>query len=295
VEQSNALLESLDGADREAPATQRALATNLWTISNFEVGRNRLDEANEFRRRAVVIYEALHRRYPQNLTENRNLSIGYKGYGATLQVRGERQLARELYEKAATLDELRLKTNPSHPEWQLDLSYAIASLASLDLSAGDTASALERYRQALRLREAVMSADPSNVQAASVTSRAHRTIAQSLEQQNDLSSALEHARQALAIEERLARMQPSNNQLAVGAVGAHAYAGSVVLRMAERSQPGTEASRKLWTEARDHFAVVAAWLREHKGTTPPPSNLDPTAVEKALARAEAELAKRGRS
>jgi tetratricopeptide (TPR) repeat protein len=129
--------------------------------SEFDMGRSlmfqtRDREAADYYRRAIADGGAS---LPQNL------SLTHKSLGAVLIRMGSLDEATAEYQAAATIDEERVRQEPSNGRAKLDLSYDYVDWGVILLRLDQPAAAVEKYRAAEKLRAAMAAADPRDARA----------------------------------------------------------------------------------------------------------------------------------
>jgi tetratricopeptide (TPR) repeat protein len=161
-DQARNLLDGLSAADRATiPALQ--VEQGFWFgLANMYIQQQKYRAAQDAYANEVRAAEAVFRLSPENMDASRNLSLGYKQFGAILEFLDNPDEAIVRYQRAMALDRARVEREPRRTLWRLDLSFAIASMGSALQHKGDLPGALAQYRQAVDLRRGVVAEDPDD-------------------------------------------------------------------------------------------------------------------------------------
>jgi serine/threonine protein kinase len=285
------ILEPLVSAHFE-PRAARILAATYLSASAEPLRRREFQEGLADRRKAVELWEKLAAAEPKNAELQRDLALGYKYLGATLEVNSQRAMARELYQKAVAIDSARLQAEPANARAKMDLSFSQGSLAYCLYRMGDGAGALEQYRKALALREDVAAADPANAFPRISMARAHLKIAEILRHSEQPEQALAAALKASEIVADHVRANPANAN--DRDLLAEIYTEIGDCEAVTARAPSTPMKQRLdhWRSARSAYLkseeIRGALLKE--GKLRRPDSDDPKRNEKGLARCDEALA-----
>jgi non-specific serine/threonine protein kinase/serine/threonine-protein kinase len=213
LDRARTILESLTPAEQSTIAAIEA-RRKVWTaVANRHIDARDYAAALVPQQRALEAGTAAVAARPDDLSENRNLSLAYKQLGALLEVLNRRPEAIPFYEKALALDQGRVNKQPAQPMWQLDLSFSQASLAGIFVAQGDLERGRSWYEQAVALREHVLAIDPENDFAKTSLARGYDRLATVRGTQGDVPAAFDYTRRRIDVFRRRLEAHPDREYL----------------------------------------------------------------------------------
>jgi len=260
VEKMKTTLERVPQAQADDPVVLSIWQIYLDTAAGAYRLAGNLEASRDARARQVEVAEKLLARKPDSLDTQRNLAVACKYYGGALHRLDARKEARVQYDRAVELDRRGVEAEPNNPHRKLDLSFSLASVASLLRDEGDLKGAFATYRTALDLRQQVFTADPDNEFAFSSLVRAHESIAGVLAREGDLARAVAEEREVLRLRTVWEEKHPSPYGAGARDAALRAAIGELTETLATSPKTPPDKRRAYWQKARAEYAqALSTW------------------------------------
>jgi len=204
------------------------------------------DAVMDFYDANIGVFEALGALAGETQASPREQASNYMLLGDIWSRRGDLTRARESYEKALAEYQLLVKSDPTNPNWQRNLSIYYERMGNVLLAEGDRLGALEQYRTGLGIVQGLATVDPANPQWQLALSISHEKLGDVLLAQGDAAGALREYETDLSIAERLAAADPANGDRQEDVAISHekmAMALTAADRAAEAAAHGRSARR----------------------------------------------------
>jgi non-specific serine/threonine protein kinase/serine/threonine-protein kinase len=213
LDQALSLLESLPASVRALPRSL-TLEGALWNqIALRHVRAKDYPKLRDARRNQLRAAEAVWRSDPDDLNAARSVSLACKQLGAVLEVLKSPDEARLLYDRALALDQARVDREPGRSVWQLDLSFALGSIAGLLQAAGELDAALAQTHRAVELRRAVVAAEPNDDFARGSLVNGYRRLAAIEGRRGRVVQSIGWEAEAIALRLAQLRAHPERDQV----------------------------------------------------------------------------------
>ncbi|HEY6252235.1 MAG TPA: serine/threonine-protein kinase, partial [Candidatus Angelobacter sp.] len=164
--------------------------------------------------KALSLYTALIRDYPENLHYQNLVSIVHLNLGQLQDFTGDYQASLASYSKAAaTYEKLAASTDKRRAQvaqYNIALTYLSMEITWQDL--GNYRKALEYGEKSLQIRKLVLARNVSNVRAQLDLADSYTMLAETLRKKGDLAAALAPYRRAQAIAESVEATDPNDQR-----------------------------------------------------------------------------------
>ena len=99
--------------------------------------------------------------------------------------------------------------DPTHTEWQRDLSVSYDRVGDMHLQVGDNVAALTAYEESLTIRKKLADLDPTHTEWQRDLSVSHNKVGDMHQANGDVVSALRAYEESLTIKKKLASLDPN--------------------------------------------------------------------------------------
>ncbi|MBI1764574.1 MAG: protein kinase [Acidobacteria bacterium] len=204
-------------AEHPSDKAQYAVGACYSHISETLAAMGDLAGALQSYQQSSAINAVLVEQFPDNAFYRRALLVseGWVGnfYGNPFYPnQGDRQAARQHYERALALAEALAAGDPKNAASQMDLANAQARLGTLAAD-GDAKAAVQSYRRALAVIQALLEKSPNEFRFLRRQANYWRSLAVPLLRLGDRAGALQTARQVLTLTETLVTRHPADPDL----------------------------------------------------------------------------------
>ena len=142
----------------------------------------------------------------------RNIAWAKDDIGKIQEMQGDLDAASNSYQDGLKIAKELAKGDPSNAERQRDLSVFYNKIGDIQKAQGDLAGALKSYKQDLKIAKELAKEDPSNKQWQRDLSISYEKIGDIQQAQGDLAEALSSYQDGLAIRKDLASQDPRNKK-----------------------------------------------------------------------------------
>jgi eukaryotic-like serine/threonine-protein kinase len=180
------------------------LATGLADAGGAFQSTDRLDQAAESFRQAILLREELLRVDPANLRLQRNLLVANGNYavvlgGAWTSNLGRFAEAREAGRKAIAIAHSMVAADPQDANARFDLSMSLSRLGAIEPEAGGAAASLAALQEAITLMEPIFRSNPKAMAVASQLAITRELAGNRLESLGRSKEAAEQYQASLAL------------------------------------------------------------------------------------------------
>ena len=193
-----AIWESLTARSSNDEDTQRGLAGAYFRLADA-YGYEKDPKSVAIRGKALVMYESLLQRHPNDPEAMRNVALTHKTLSAGLLDTGRNVEAIEHLEKARELDQQRTAADANNAQAKLDLSFDLSEIAQAYDNQKQPGKALGYMQQTLDIRQGLADADPKDARIKGRVAYALLRMGQLHLELDEYASALPNLRSSIII------------------------------------------------------------------------------------------------